>query len=83
MLGLLRLGRCPVSGVELGRVLVGTGLLWLAGFGVFVLACRLAAAEPHRVRDARRIAAWQRVGPWVLAASALLAAAGGGLLVVG
>ncbi|MFT7834688.1 hypothetical protein Q5530_00880 [Saccharothrix sp. BKS2] len=72
-----------MTGAELGAVLVCTGLLWLGGFGVFALACRWSAAEPHRLRDARRIAAWQRLGPWVLTASSLLAVAGAGLLVAG
>ncbi|MFD7654170.1 hypothetical protein ACFV4N_09355 [Actinosynnema sp. NPDC059797] len=72
-----------MNGAELGVVLAATGLLWLAGFGVFALACRWSAAEPHRLRDARRIAAWQRVGPWLFAAGSLLAVAGAGLLVVG
>ncbi|QFZ21666.1 hypothetical protein [Saccharothrix syringae] len=72
-----------MTGAVLGAVLACTGLLWLAGFGLFALACRLSATEPHRVRDARRIAAWLRAGPWLLAASCLLAATGAGLLFVG
>ncbi|MBB5960084.1 hypothetical protein FHS29_006707 [Saccharothrix tamanrassetensis] len=50
-----------------GAALAGTGLVWLAGLGVFALACRLSAAEPRGPRDTRRIAAWQRGCPWATA----------------
>ncbi|MEU4805053.1 hypothetical protein [Actinosynnema sp. NPDC023587] len=62
--------------------LVCAGLLWLAGLGLFVLACRWSAAEPRREREARRIAAWLRAAPWVSVAGALVVVAGAGLLLV-
>ncbi|WP_433272127.1 hypothetical protein ACQPZF_15480 [Actinosynnema sp. CS-041913] len=64
----------------LGAALAGTGLVWLAGLGVFSLACKLSATEPRGPRDTRRIAAWQRRCPWVTAVCVMLIAAGVGLL---
>ncbi len=71
-----------MSGGAWGAVLLWTGLVWLTGLGVFALACRLSEAEPRGCRDARRIAAWRRVSPHVVAACAVLTAAGAVLLVV-
>jgi putative copper export protein len=71
-----------VTGGVVGAVLVWTGLVWWGGLGVFALACRLSATEPRGYRDARRIAAWQRASPRVLAACSLLTAVGVVLLVV-
>ncbi|MFI9007546.1 hypothetical protein ACIGNX_09985 [Actinosynnema sp. NPDC053489] len=70
-----------MNGGALGAVLLWTGLVWLLGLGVFTVACRVSAAEPRAWRDARRIAAWQRLSPHVLAGCSLLAAVGGALLV--
>ncbi|XVS60738.1 hypothetical protein ACQPYE_20725 [Actinosynnema sp. CA-299493] len=70
-----------MSGGALGTLLLWTGLVWLLGLGVFALACRWSAAEPRGARAARRIAAWQRASPHVLATCALLAATGAALLV--
>jgi hypothetical protein len=71
-----------VSGGVLGAVLLWTGLVWLGGLGVFALACKVSATEPRGWREARRIAAWRRVGPHVRAVCSLPAAVGAVLLVV-
>ncbi|MEU6152939.1 hypothetical protein ABZ816_23365 [Actinosynnema sp. NPDC047251] len=62
--------------------MVCMGLLWLAGVGLFVLACRWSAAEPRRAREARRIATWLRAAPWMSAVGALVLVAGAGLLLL-
>ncbi|PRY39583.1 hypothetical protein [Umezawaea tangerina] len=65
---------------QVGSALTWSGLAAVAGLLVFLLACRLAEGGPLRPRDARRIAAWRRAAPWLLAVSAATAAVGLGLL---
>ena len=65
---------------EWGSALARAGLAVVGGLLVLAVARRLAAGEPTRPRDARRIAAWHRATPWLLAVASGTAVVGLGLL---
>ena len=61
---------------EWGSALARAGLAVVVGLLVLAVARRLAAGEPTRPRDARRIAAWRRATPWLLVVASGIVAVG-------
>jgi hypothetical protein len=59
-----------------GPALFACALILLGGLVVFAIACRLSPEDCWDTRTARRVAAWRRFSPWLVALCSATVAAG-------